>query len=489
MQKIPRTTLKVIIAACFGSITYGYTSGLGGCIIAQPNFVEYFHYDSSSTIADAFNGLLAAGGIVGVIIGAILSERFGRRIAIWSGSAVGVVGGALMTGSVGLGMLYVARVILGISIGMLVMLVPLYQTEVSPQKGRGLLVCMHGVFILSGYSLAMWINVGLYFYSNKNNWRIGSSFQILWPLLLAVTFIKLPESPRWLIAHDHVDKAKVIMKELEPEMTDDEFDLLYQHLCNENQRSTWKSIVTTKSYRKRLYIGLLIMIGGQATGTLAVANYGPTIFGALGFSSLDQLLISAGNITSGILWNFVSALLSDHFGRKTLFIIGTIGSGIIAMSLESAMVALYAGTDNQNGNRAAVAFIFLHIFFYGGCVDANTYVYINEIWPTHIRSKGAALSTLGLFIGILAFTTGVTTAMQNIHWRFFLIFIVISTVFVVIAFFFFPETKNLSLEEIGEIFGDYVEKDNALEVEYSYSISHTKPQDEKSQVIVGVKST
>lgn len=457
MQKIPRTTLKVIIAACFGSLTYGYTSGIGGSIIAQPNFIEYFNYQSSTGIADTFNGLLSAGGIVGVIIGAILSERYGRRLAIWVGSITGVIGGAIMTGAVNLGMLYASRVILGIAIGMLVMLVPLYQTEVSPTEGRGLLVCMHGVFLLLGYALSAWINVGFYFVTNKNNWRIPIAIQMLWPLLLACTLFILPESPRWLITHKHVEKARIVMKDLEPDLTDDEFELLYHQLAMENQNSSWKSIITTKSYRKRLYIGLLIMIGGQATGTVAVTNYGPTIYATLGFTYLDQLLISAGYLTSGLVWNFVSAFLSDAYGRKTLFIVGSFGSGVVAMTLETVMVALYAGTDNKAGNGAAVAFIFLHIFFYGGCVDANTYVYVNEIWPTHIRSKGAALSTLGLFIGILAFTTGVTTAMENIKWRFFLIFIALTTFFIVVAIFFFPETKNLSLEEIGEIFGDFVQ--------------------------------
>ncbi|KAG0683272.1 hypothetical protein C6P40_002132 [Pichia californica] len=483
MINIPKTTLKVIIAACFGSMTYGYTSGIGGNVIAQPSFVEYFDYQSSSGIADTFNGLLSAGGIIGVIIGAILSERYGRRISIWVGTAIGAIGSALMAGSVAIAMLYVSRVILGISIGMLVMLVPLYQTEISSTEGRGLLVCMHGVFILIGYSVAAWINFGFFFVSNKNNWRVPVAIQALWPLLLAATLFILPESPRWLIAHNKIENARIVMKDLEPEMTDNDFDLLHHQLLMENQNSSWKSIITTKSYRKRLYIGLLIMIGGQASGTLVVTNYGPTIYATLGFSNKDQLLINAGYITSGVLSNFVSALLSDYFGRKTLFIFGMVGSGILAMTLETIMIALYGGSNNKAGNSAAVAFIFMHIFFYGGCVDANTYVYVNEIWPTHIRSKGAALSTLGLFIGILAFTTGVTTAIENIKWRFFLVFIVLSFAFVIIAFFFFPETKNLSLEEIGEIFGDYV-KDNVEESKFS----HKKSNEEKINFNVTVES-
>ncbi|GMM33233.1 hypothetical protein DASC09_005580 [Saccharomycopsis crataegensis] len=461
--KVSKATLKVIIAACFGSISYGYVSGVGGTIIAQPTFIDYFNYDSSASIADTFNGLLSGGGLIGVFIGGTLSESYGRRFAIWCGSLIGVIGATLMTASVDIPMLYVSRIILGMSIGMLVMLIPLYQTEVAPTEGRGLLVCMHGVLILIGYCMAFWINVGVYFLKTEGSWRIPAGIQILWPIALAISLFFLPESPRWLIEHGEIEKARKIMMELEPEMTNEEFDLLHHQISIENQKSSWLSILTTKSYRRRLYVGLSVMIGGQATGTLVVTNYGPTLYAALGFNNLNQLLISSGYITCGVLSNLASAFLSDVAGRKTLMIVGIFGSGIIAMSFETIMVALYGGSDNKSGNAAAVFFMFFHILIYGGCVDANTYVYVNEIWPTHIRSKGAALCTSGLFIGILAFTTGVTTAINTIHWKFFIVFICLSTVFLVIAWFFFPETKNVSLEEVGRLFGDYpLEDDNQV---------------------------
>lgn len=137
------------------------------------------------------------------------------------------------------------------------------------------------------------------------------------------------------------------------------------------------------------------MLGGQATSTVAIANYGPTIYATLGFKPIQRLLISAGNLTSGIVWSLMCAFLLDRVGRKTLMIIGFVGAGIFSMTMELLMVALYVDTNNKGGNAAAVLFMFLHIFFYGGTTDATTYVYITEIWPTHIRSKGAALSTTG----------------------------------------------------------------------------------------------
>lgn len=484
MTRISSYTLKVILAASFGSITYGYASGIAAAIVAQPNFLKYFDYGRSTDIADAFNGLFSGSGIIGVLFGGFVSEKFGRKPAIFTGCGIAMLGGILMTASVALSMLYVARIVMGISVGMLVMLIPLYQTEVAPAEGRGLLVSMHGVMILLGYSLAGWINIGLYFASIKSNWRVAFAFQILWPLCLAISMCFLPESPRWLVEHDLIGKARSVFTVLEPLLTDDEFELLVSQISNESKSASWKSVITMKSYRKRLLIGLLVMIGGQGTGTVAITNYGPTIYGNLGFDNLQQLYIGTGQITSGILWNFISGILADVLGRKALMMIGFLGAGVLSMTLETIMCALYAGTNNKGGNSAAVFFMYLHILFYGGTTDATTYVYVNEIWPTHIRSKGSALCTTGLFIGILAFTTGVTTAMQNIGWKFYLVFICMSFVNFFLLWVFVPETKNLTLEEIGELFGDV----NADSIDHKSVESHAYKENEKLKGIVRVNS-
>lgn len=454
MGKYSGHTLRLIFAASFGSLTYGYSSGLAGSATALPSFVAYFDYESSTAKADIFNGIYSGAGLIGCLVGGVFSERFGRRWAIFIGSCLGVIGGAIMTGAVNIVMIYVSRAILGLCVGMLVMLIPLWQTEIAPAEGRGLLVSMHGVMILLGYSLAMWISYGFYFASNEKAWRAIFGFQMLWPMCLGVFVWTLPESPRWLIENNKYESARESLQKLDPNTAEKGLNDMIQGIASENQNSSWSSLVKVKSYRKRLLLGLLIMIGGQSTGTVVVANCGPIIYGALGFSSEKQILINACYISTAVLWNYVSALLIDRVGRKTLLMIGFFGSGVFVMSMESIMVARFAGTTNVAGNRAAVFFIFLHVFFYGGTSDATTYVYNTEIWPTHIRSKGSSLSVSGLFVGLLAYTTGASTAMSNIGWKYYIVFICLSFCSTIMLYLYMPETKNLRLEEIGALFGD-----------------------------------
>jgi hypothetical protein len=61
------------------------------------------------------------------------------------------------------------------------------------------------------------------------------------------------------------------------------------------------------------------------------------------------------------------------------------------------MVAVYGGTKNDIGNGFGVFFLFLFVTFYGSCVDAISYVYCSELFPTSLRAQGIGYSIVGLF--------------------------------------------------------------------------------------------
>jgi MFS family permease len=93
---------------------------------------------------------------------------------------------------------------------------------------------------------------------------------------------------------------------------------------------------------------------------------------------------------------------------------------------------------------------------YGCCVDANTFVYVSEIFPTHIRSRGVAFALSILFLSTIAYLEAAPTAFAQVGWKYYLLFIILTAINIPLVWYFFPETKGLSLEEIGEKFGDEV---------------------------------
>lgn len=92
-------------------------------------------------------------------------------------------------------------------------------------------------------------------------------------------------------------------------------------------------------------------------------------------------------------------------------------------------------------------------------MDASSYVFVSEIYPTSIRGIGAGFSTSGLFAFSLIYTMCAPVAFNTIGWKYYLIFIIIPLFGAMGVFLFYPETKGLALEEIGAMFGDEVAVD------------------------------
>ena len=123
---------------------------------------------------------------------------------------------------------------------------------------------------------------------------------------------------------------------------------------------------------------------------------------------------------------------------------------------ECVVLSLLETRSDFSLSCLAIFFLFGHIFFCATCNDATTYIYASEIFPTHLRAKGLSVSLAGLFLASLAFTQGASNAFAAIGWKYYLIFLILSAIMVGIIYFFFPETKGLSLEEMSRVFGDPV---------------------------------
>ena len=123
--------------------------------------------------------------------------------------------------------------------------------------------------------------------------------------------------------------------------------------------------------------------------------------------------------------------------------------------LFTGLSATYAGGENKAGQGVAVLSLYLFITFYALCVDATSYVYCAEIFPTSLRSQGMAASIFALFGTTLLYTQVAATAFAHIGWKYYLVFIIVPALGLPIVYRL-PETRGLSLEEVAAIFGDEV---------------------------------
>lgn len=212
-------------------------------------------------------------------------------------------------------------------------------------------------------------------------------------------------------------------------------------------------ICRTKANRKRLLIAFLLMFGNQFLGVYVLSNYGVIIYGNLGLGGSIPLLLNACWNSFTLIGNTWTAMYVDRFGRRRLMLIGACGC-IVSVIFICAITAQYFGTTYMPGLKAGVFFCFFFIFWWCFFIDATQYIYVSEIFPNNLRSQGVAFG-----IGIFYLASEVTLvaapiALNSIQWKFYLVLIFPSAVYIVLFYLLFPETKGRTLEEIGVLFGD-----------------------------------
>ncbi|RDW59195.1 hypothetical protein BP5796_12119 [Coleophoma crateriformis] len=465
--------LLVVLFVAIGSTSCSYGLSVLGGTIGQPTFYTGLKmappgtpgYGKTASLLSAYNGVNSAGAIIGAGFTAWFANYAGRLRSIQLGTLISIIGAALSGGSVNVAMFIVARTIAGFGIGMLITIIPIYQTEVATPSSRGFMGCMHGVMFAVGYSLSAWIGLGTYFAPSTSSfgWRFPLTFQAAPSLLLLFGSPWLSDSPRWLLQQDRPDEAVQVLKRLhttrkDPRGREAEREFLQMQKQLELDRSIKASmgnfdIFTSPSNRKRALLAFGMMFGNMFTGILVVTNYGIILYTSIGLSGYLPLLLSAIFVSITLPCNIWTALYVEKIGRRTLLLVGLAGCTVTNI-FECALLATYLGTNNKAGLNAAIFFIFFFVIFWASCLDATQYLYVAEIFPTHVRSQGTAIGLAGLFCGTLVVLVAGPIALDNIGWKFYLVLIIPTTVEFICVYLWFPETKNRSLEDIAEVFGD-----------------------------------
>ncbi|KAH7125995.1 general substrate transporter [Dactylonectria macrodidyma] len=455
-----------VLTSGLGSFTYGFNSAVIGCIFGLPSFFEYFDLTltgkDSAPIIGAANGLFAGGGLLGCIAVPWISDKTGRVGAIQVICVLAVVSAIIQAASVHIAMFLVGRFFNGIAAGMINATIPVYQSEISPAESRGKLVSTHGIFLVSGYSASAWTGFGSYFETNPQiQWRLCLALQVIAPGILGLATPWVPESPRWLIMKGRRDKALQILERLhkkpgetDHELAHTEFAQISQQLEMHSQNESIIKLLKSKPNRKRFFIGIFVQFITQSTGILVVNNYQIMLWESVGQTGYRPLLLYAVYLSWASVLNVVSSMIVDRVGRVRLLIIGIVG--LVAMlSVFTGLFSTYAGSDNEAGKIMCIVVLFLWVTFYASCVDAVSYVYCSEIFPTQMRSQGVAASIGTLFGMTLLLTQVAATAFAEVGWRFYLMFIIVPAAGLPVLWQF-PETKGLTLEEIAASLGDEV---------------------------------
>ncbi|KAH8776193.1 general substrate transporter [Hyaloscypha finlandica] len=462
-----------------GSLLWGYDSGIFGTAQAQVYFTEQFKTNAQTL--GAVVSTYPAGGAVGCLLSMPIGNYFGRRNTIRIGAVVSIIGTTFQTAAFNVPLLIVGRIIAGLAIGIIYFAIPMYMSELAPAEHRGLFVGLHAQFIGFGYALSNWIGFAVYFSSGAFTFRFPVGLQIVLGVILLACAFYIPESPRWLIEEGKMESALALMKRLRREGTSDE--LVHKEFTQMRDQITWEKenelsslmgILRKPSYRKRLLLGCFSHIGQQISGISAINYYQTQMYRSLGIKGVTVLaLASVWGITGPLANIFCLMFIIDRFNRRVVLMTGSLAMAA-DIAIVMAFVAVYGGGPNVAANGIGIFFLISFGIIFSLSWNSGTPLYCTEIFPTQIRATGGAIATFCSFVIQVVLAQASPSALQNIGWRYYFVFIVCNLVTAAIVYFFLPETRGKTLEEISEVFGDVfvaVHMNEPLKIELTENVT------------------
>ncbi|KGN65147.1 probable polyol transporter 6 [Cucumis sativus] len=459
---INKYTLFCSILASTNSILLGYDIGVmsGAVLYIEENL------NISSTQVEILVGSLNILSLIGSLASGRTSDSIGRRYTTLLASTTFLIGAILMGLAPSYPLLLAGRMIAGIGVGYALMVAPVYIAELSPSTSRGLLSSLPEIFITFGILIGYIINYALSGLPPHINWRIMLGLAGIPALAVGLGVLTMPESPRWLIMKGKSEQAKEVLlkissNEIEAEERLRSITGAAAAGSGWHGQGVWKELLIkpTKPIRRMLIAAIGINFFMQASGNDAVMYYSPEVFRAAGIHEKRHLF--GVNVVMGITktcFVVLSAVYLDRFGRRPLLLLGSIG-----MTVALALLGLGSKVTKKGKGRprwgVAVSVIALccDVALFSIGLGPITWVYSSEIFPNRMRAQGSslAISVNRLVSGIVSMTF-LTISKEITFGGMFLVLSGIMAVASLFFYFFLPETKGKSLEEMEVLFQDKV---------------------------------
>ncbi|TVY14531.1 Lactose permease, partial [Lachnellula arida] len=442
-------------------MTVGYDESVVGSLQAMKPWLEAMGHPSSSKIG-LITAIVFVGGFVGAFLAAPLADRYGRRVAIFTGAALTLIGAVIQTAAQSSGMFIGGRFIIGLGISFTCCAGPSLLNELAHPRMRGTIASMFNVLWYAGSIIAAWTTFGTgHMTSSSWSWRIPSLIQGVPSLfvLLAIPFI--PESPRWLYSNGRSAEAKEILSRYHANGTpsdplvDFEMTELSSALTTSKlDPESWSQLLSSPANRKRFGICIAVALLTLWNGQGVISYYFSPILTSIGIRSTDaQTGINGGMQIWNLLCALAGAFLVDRLGRRTLWLASFAGMVLANVPLTAAS-AVYADRGSKAAAYTVVVFLFLYNAAFNLACNPLLYCYATEILPFRIRARGLALQ---IAVSQAALTVNQYVnpiALDNIGFYYYIFYLGMFVLGTVIIYFCFPETKGYSLEELSHLFED-----------------------------------
>ncbi|PGH14335.1 hypothetical protein AJ79_03157 [Helicocarpus griseus UAMH5409] len=449
----------------------GYDGSVMGRLNVMTSYQRYFNMKSAGSTTGLIFAMYNIGSLAAVFFTGPINDRFGRRAGMFVGAAIIIIGTCIQAPSVNRDMFLAGRFVLGFGVSFACVSAPCYVSEIAHPTWRGTLTglynCTWQAFFPQyqpyiGSIVASWVIYGCATIDSDVGFRIPIWCQLLSSVVVASGVWFIPESPRWLIAQDRADEAIDVLARYHGEGDRNHPMVILQikemrtQIATDASDKKWwdyRELYNSHSAKHRLICVIGMACFGQLSGNNLTSYYLPVMLENAGITS-EQTKLMLNGIYPAIC--FIAAItgarLTDKFGRRPLL--------IYSLIFCSACFGIITGTsklateDPSNSSAANSTIAFIYIFgavFSFGWTPLQS-MYIAETLTTETRAKGTAVGNFMSSVSSIFIMYSSGPAFEDIKYYFYLFFVFWDLIEVAVMWFYFPETKERTLEELAEVF-------------------------------------
>ncbi|KAF5559019.1 hexose transporter 2 [Fusarium mexicanum] len=475
------TMVFLLMYMCFCSFNFGYDVGNFGSVQGMQAFGRQFGTCDGETgkcslqpwLSSVMTSVPFIGKALGTVICGVIAERWGRKIAIMGLIIASFIGVLLQTTATTAAQFTIGRFISSAMTGMTIVVVPFYQAETAPKALRGLITSSLQLMIILGSLVASLVTRGTSSMKTNAAWHIPVALRFIAPTFLLSLWFWVPESPRWLLDKDRVEEATKSLRRIRKDKSEEdiEFEIqAIQHAHSNDHKGKWSELFDTKNRRRQAFASQYSVIFYLSQG-----------FGARSF------VFSVLSSVAGLACLFITWSTVDLVGRRVLLLVGGTGMAVF-LFIVGAVGTIKNPTETQQ--NALVASFILFSSAYALSWAPVSYIVLSEAASSHIKEKtnlvASVISVLTTFATSFTLPYLLSKPYAALGAKVGFIYGSFCVAMVVLAYFFIPELKGRSLEEVDQLFasGESLRKLGSLKTR---TAEEAYESDSKQQPRVEVK--
>jgi SP family arabinose:H+ symporter-like MFS transporter len=436
-MKLNGYLLKSTVVAALGGLLFGFdTVVISGTTAALTRVYQLTSSSLGWTVASALLGT-----ILGSMLAGIPGDKYGRRdslrlmAVLYFLTAVGCAFAWNWTA------LVVFRFLGGLAIGGSSVLGPMYIAEIAPATWRGRLVGFFQFNVVAGILLAYLCNyiVGLQNFGIDTEWRWKLGIPAIPAVFFFLMLFTIPRSPRWLVKKGRVDEARDVLRltgetDYEKELQDIVESIDAEHAMGDEP-------LFSRTYRFPIFLAVSIAMFNQLAGINGILYYLNDIFSQAGFNKVSGDLQAVVVGFTNLCFTMLAMSVIDKVGRKKLLLVGSVGT---AFCLAGVAHIFRTGQHPERLLWLLVTYIAFFAFSQGSVI----WVYISEVFPNKVRAKGQSLGSFTHWFMAALVTKFLPQALDLSKSAPFVFFAAMMVLQFFVVLFIYPETKNVTLEEM-----------------------------------------